>query len=305
MLALYHYFNRSGHKVSMVLPNVFPAYLAWLPGSGDILIFERNQAACEKAFRDADILFALDYNAPHRLGEAAAFFSVNKTAKRILIDHHPEPDTGSFDMVFSTTRVSSTAELVFNLIKSLDYSKMDKNTAECLYAGIVTDTGSFSYSCDYSETFFAVSELIRFGVIPSVLNNRIYSAYSENRMNLLGYCLSEKLRVYREYCTAYIALTLEELQRFGYKTGDTEGFVNYALSVEGMKFAAIFIERENKIRASFRSKGNFPVNDFARSHYAGGGHKNAAGGDSFESMQDTLTRFENLMKEHKESICNG
>lgn len=289
----------------MMLPNRFPSYLAWLPGCNDILIFENEPEKCKTAFRESGLLFALDYNDPKRLGDSGKWFFSNKNAKRILIDHHPSPDLESFDLAFSTISVSSTSELIFNLIRSLDYRIMNKEIAECLYAGIVTDTGSFSYSCDYSDTFFAVSELIRHGAVPSELNSRIYSSFSENRMNLLGFALSQKLKVYPEYCTAYISLSKEELKRYNFRTGDTEGFVNYALSVQGVRFAAIFIERESKIRASFRSKGNYAVNEFARVYYKGGGHKNAAGGDSFDTMENTIKRFEELMKENKDAICDA
>jgi phosphoesterase RecJ-like protein len=226
----------------------------------------------------------------------------NSNAKRILIDHHPQPEN-DFDVKISTIETSSTSELIYEFFIEHDGKELiDKKIAECLYTGIVTDTGSFSYSCNFEKTYLVIAELIKLGIDGENIHRLIYDTYSEDRMRLLGYCLSNKLRVFPELHTAYIHITKDELSRYNYKVGDTEGIVNFALAIQGISLAILLTERDNLIRLSFRSKGNFSVNNFARSYFEGGGHRNAAGGNSYLSMENTLIKLEELLKKHKSEL---
>lgn len=301
VLAAYLFFKSLSHDVSVIVPNSFPDYLAWMAGSGDIKIYEKEKAACDLLFAGAEILFSLDYNNPNRLKDAEAAFTQSGAIK-ILIDHHIQPKTDSYHHIFSTTETSSTSELIFDFIDQLNPEALNKSIAECIYVGILTDTGSFSYSCNSEKTFRIVASLYANGIDGVKISRLVYSTFSASRLRLLGFALSEKLRVLPEYATAYISLTKDELDRFNYQVGDTEDVVNYALSIKGIRFAAMFMERDKKIRVSLRSVGDFSVNTFAREHFGGGGHKNAAGGDSFITMEQTLLKFEQLLPSYQSEL---
>lgn len=300
-LALYHFMVAAGHDVNVMVPNGFPDFLAWLPGKDKVLIYEDSKQECDRLFSTSDVLFALDYNSPSRINDAGESFT-RASGTKILIDHHIDPDIGSYDHCFSTTNISSTSELVYLFMHFLDDKLINQAIAENIYVGIMTDTGSFSYNCNYVQTFETVAKLIAKGIDASRISRLVYSNNSESRLRLLGFALSEKLTVLPEYHTAYISLSKEELDAHGHKTGDTEGLVNYALSISGIRFAALFTGRENKIRISFRSMGEFSVNEFARNHFLGGGHRNAAGGDSFEDMVQTITKFKRLLQDYKADL---
>ncbi|OQX78972.1 MAG: hypothetical protein B6D61_04350 [Bacteroidetes bacterium 4484_249] len=300
-LAMYHFLILSGHEVNVIVPTRYPDFLAWMPGQEKILIYEKSKMLCDQLFESSDIIFSLDYNAPSRLGIASESCKKAKGIK-VLIDHHIEPDTDAYNFVFSTTKTSSTSEIVYEFMQQTNPALINKTIAECIYTGILTDTGSFSYACNYESTFRIVADLYKLGIDGVSINRHVYATFSENRLRLLGYALSEKLKVISKYATAYISLSIDELNRFNYQVGDTEGLVNYALSIKGIKFAALFTERENKIRISFRSVGSFSVNSFAAKHFEGGGHKNAAGGDSFLTMDKTLEKFERLLPEYREQL---
>jgi bifunctional oligoribonuclease and PAP phosphatase NrnA len=293
-LALYLLLSRLGYNVSVIVPNDYPTFLKWLPGTDAILCYESSQANCDMLIRKADMIFCLDYNALNRV----KLFTDKLTgslATKILIDHHVDP-SDEFDFIHSRTTISSTCELLYEFIAGLGYlDQIDRDIAECLYVGIMTDTGSFSYASNYSQTYEITASLIRQGIDAELIHRAVYDTYSENRMRLLGYCLSERLVVNLKYKTAYIWLTQDDLARFHHQVGDTEGVVNYALSIEGITLAALFTEHDHRVRISFRSKGEFSVNEFARKHYAGGGHRNAAGGDSFLGIAETLKNFEALL----------
>lgn len=294
-LGLYHFLRRYGNnKVSVISPNSFPDFLAWMPEAENILIASENNHIATKAIESADVIFCLDFNDPRRTDQLSDTL-INAKGKKILIDHHLEP-YNQFDLVFSRTDVSSTAELVYQVIAGLGETKLiDIDIAQCLYTGIVTDTGSFSYSCNAPETYHIVAELISLGLDGEKIQRKIYDTYSEDRMRLLGFCLSERLMVFPEYSTAYMFLSRNDLERFNFRDGDTEGVVNYALSVREIKLAAMFIERGNEIKASFRSEGDVNVNRLAREYFNGGGHKNASGGYSQKNMEQTLHYFESLL----------
>ena len=301
LLALYHFFLKMDNEVHMMVPNHFPEFLEWMTGQEKILIYRKEKKKCDALMKEADVLFSLDYNSPPRIGNAEKAFS-QASGIKILIDHHIDPDRETYDHIFSAVETSSTAELVYEFMKAINGNLIDQTIGEAIFEGIMTDTGSFSYNCNFKRTFKIVSELIALGVDTVKINKLVYSTYREDRLRLLGFSLSDKLVVLQKYNTAYIWLTKEELQRFNYKIGDTEGLVNYAMSIRGIRFAALFTEREKKIRISFRSEGDFSVNSFAREHFLGGGHKNAAGGDSFEPMNKTLEKFERLLSQYASEL---
>lgn len=281
-----------------MLPNRFPEFLQWMPGQEKIVFIEDNEKEAEQLFLESDIIFTLDYNSPSRLGNAGKMLISSKSVK-VLIDHHIEPESQYFDHLLSDVKISSTSELVYQFMSEINPESINRSVAECIYVGILTDTGSFSYNCNYSKTFTIVGKLIEKGIDTVAINRKVYATNTEDRLRLLGYALCEKMEVIKEYNTAIIALTKDELETYNNKIGDTEGLVNYALSIKGIRFAAFFREAENKVRISFRSVGEFSVNDFARNHFEGGGHKNAAGGDSFVSMKKTMEKFKRLLPEYK------
>jgi phosphoesterase RecJ-like protein len=302
-LAMFHFLHICGHDVKVMVPNHFPGFLSWMKGQDEILIYKDEKEKCDLLFVNAELIFSLDYNSPTRLGDAEEAFN-RATGIKILIDHHIQPAMQYYDQVYSTIETSSTSELIFDFIIQNKKDTLNRTIAECIYAGIMTDTGSFSYSCNHEKTFRIVAELYKTGIDGVMINRLVYSTFSEKRLRLLGYALSEKLKVIYQYSTAYISLTKEELARFDFRVGDTEGLVNYALAIKGMKFAALFVEKDNKVRISLRSAGDFSVNNFARNHFEGGGHKNAAGGDSYISLEKTLEKFEDLLSGYQDELRN-
>ncbi|MBP7679262.1 MAG: DHH family phosphoesterase [Bacteroidales bacterium] len=289
-------------QVTGIVPNDFPDFLKWMPGADRIVIFNQLEPKAKELIYNADLIFCLDYNALHRT-DAMAPALKSARAVKVLIDHHLDPLSEDFDYIISRIDISSTSELLFNFIEQCGWSDLiDQEVATGLFVGIMTDTGSFSYSCNYPETFQISALLIKTGIDPEQIHRNVYDTYSESRLRLLGYCLGDKMTILPQYKTAYIALTKAELDRFQYKTGDTEGVVNYALSIDEIRFAVLLTERTDRIRLSFRSKGNLSVNVFARKYFNGGGHRNAAGGDSFESMENTISHLKNALEQYKEEI---
>ena len=301
-LAMYHYLIKLGNTVNMIVPNSFPGYYSWLPHSEEILIYDKQSKLCQKLLKEADIIFSLDYNAIARLGAVADIFR-NTTAKRILIDHHIDPETESFDYCHSTVDVSSTGELVYDFITKIGDEKLiDKKTAEAIYTCIVTDTGSFSFSCNRPETYIITSKLITLGVDAQKIHKLIYDTFSESRLRLLGYAISKRMIVLEELHTAIIYLTKSDLKKYNYQVGDTEGVVNFPLSMAKINMAILITEKDNQLRMSLRSKGDFSVNELARAHFKGGGHRNAAGGKSFEKVDELIERIKNVMVNYKDKL---
>ncbi len=296
-LGLYAFLSDNGYKnLSVAAPDEYPEFLHWMPGNDKVLIASAKGGAAEKKIRSASLIFCLDFNGFARAGKLEKSVA-GSSASKVMIDHHPQPGDG-FDLVFSDTEASSTAELIYEIITVLKGSEfISLDSAQCLYAGIVTDTGSFSYGCNNPRTYEIVARLIEKGVNGEYIHRLIYSTYSEDRMRLLGFCLSEKLCVLQRESTAFISLTREDMKRFNYREGDTEGVVNYALNIKGINLAALFTEMEDHVKVSFRSAGNLDVNSIARNHYNGGGHKNAAGGKSYMGMEQTIEEFTLLVKE--------
>jgi phosphoesterase RecJ-like protein len=300
-LGLYHYLRKKKKQVKVIVPNSFPGFLEWLPGTKQVMVFDGNEEKVQKQIAKSDVLFTLDFNTYSRLEKLGDLLNESKATK-VLVDHHRQPDT-CFDLYFHDEIACSTAELVHDLIGGIDSLKMiDKNSATCLYTGIMTDTGNFRFPSTTEKTFQIAASLVKAGASNSDIYNNVYDDYSANRLKLLGYCLSEKLVFMPEYKTAYIALSEEELQRFNFKKGDTEGVVNQALSVRGIIFSAFFSERGGEIKISLRSKGKFDVNKMARAHFSGGGHINAAGGVSRISLQQTVENFLSVLPQYKEQL---
>lgn len=298
-LALYHFLLKLNHKPIVIAPNEFPDFLAWLPGSESVLIYEKDKENTTKVLQDAELIFTLDFNALHRTGEMENV--LNKLqVPFIMIDHHQSPDDFA-QFTYSDTRFGSTCEMIYNFILQLDKKEfIDKTIATCIYTGILTDSGSFRFPKTTGTTHRIIADLIDLGVENSEIPTLLFDNNSYNRLQLLGRAL-QNMKVLPEFKTTYISLTQKELDTFHYVKGDTEGIVNYGLTIKGIVFAAIFIENkeENIIKISFRSQGDFDVNQFARDYFNGGGHINAAGGKSNESLQATVAKFENLITQIK------
>lgn len=298
-LGLFHFLKQIGHDVNIIIPNESPDFLNWLPGSENIIIYNKNNHDKE-LIKQSEIAFFIDFNSIDRLEEMKDEFN-NYLNPKVLIDHHPDPETFA-DFTISNTNVSSAAEIVFEFITGYSKNKiLNKEIAECLYTGIMTDTVNFHHNVS-SKTFGILSILVQQGIDTEKINSNVYDYFSKNRMNLLGYALNKKMIVLDKYNTAFIYLKNNELKKYNFQVGDSEGFVNYPLSIKNIKFSALFIERNDHIKISFRSKGNFFVNKFAEKHFLGGGHKNAAGGKSYDSLKITIKKFINLLSEYKDEF---
>ena len=301
-LGLYHYLKMYNHKVVVIAPNDYPDFLKWMPDESSILKYETQQNDSDDYIKEADILFTLDFNSLSRIGDMEAAVT-NAKGIKIMIDHHQQPDDYAKYM-YSDVSMSSTCEMVFNFIDMLgDRDKINADIATCLYTGIMTDTGSFRFPSTTNATHYIIGNLIEKGAKNSDIHNNIYDTNSYERLQLLGRALSN-LKVIPEYRTAYITLSQDELNTFNFKKGDTEGFVNYGLSLKGIIFAAIFIEnqQENIIKISLRSKGDFSVNELSRAHFSGGGHTNAAGGKSDLNLSDTIDKFISILPQYKQDL---
>ena len=294
-LALYHFLLKNNHSPIVVSPNEFPDFLSWMPGSETVKIFEKDKENCTKILEDAEVIFTLDFNALHRTGEMEHVLSQLK-APFVMIDHHQKPDDYAA-VTYSDTSFGSTCEMIYNFINFLGKKdQIDKTIGTCIYTGILTDSGSFRFPKTTGNTHRIVAELIDLGVENTEIPTLLFDNSGYDRLQLLGRAL-QNMKVIEERKTSYTTLTQEELNTFHYVKGDTEGVVNYGLSIKGIHFAAIFIENkeENIIKISFRSQGDFDVNQFARDHFHGGGHKNAAGGKSELTMEETIEKFEDLV----------
>ncbi|MEA3444800.1 MAG: bifunctional oligoribonuclease/PAP phosphatase NrnA [Bacteroidota bacterium] len=293
-LAAFKIFKNLGKKVKLISPNNFPNFLKWLPGAGEVIVASEEKEQAKLLIENAGLILMVDFNSLSRIKGLEDFVNQSK-AKKILIDHHPDPKNFA-DIIISDTSVSSTAELLYEFfVKTRLDSFIDRDIAECLYTGIVTDTGSFSYNSSRPESFRIVAGLLSYSINKDKIHSHIYNNFSYKRMQLLGYCLHEKFVLIPEFNTGFISITQEELKRFDFIPGDTEGFVNYPLSVKGIVFSALFIEKKDIVKLSFRSSGSFATNDFSREHFDGGGHRNASGGECSLNMKDCLARFKELL----------
>lgn len=303
-LALYHYLIKHNHNTTVVVPNDYPNFLKWIPGSDTILKYDSSTNECNTLVEAADIIFTLDFNAFHRTGNMESILEKSDAIK-IMIDHHQTPDDYATFM-FSDVSMSSTCEMIYHFIDMLgDTNIIDSNIATCIYVGIMTDTGSFRFNSTTSKTHKIVANLIEKGANNAQIHNNVYDNNSYERLQLLG-CALSNLKVIPESRTSYITLSQEELNTYNYKKGDTEGVVNYGLSLENIVFAAIFIEdkQEGIIKISLRSKGSFSVNEFSRAHFNGGGHTNAAGGRSELSLKDAIEKFISILPSYNKALNN-
>lgn len=303
-LAFAGYLKKKGHQVVVISPTDYANFLTWMKGNDEVVIYEGNEKLADRLVQEADIICCLDFSNLSRLHELGKQVA-QSGAKKVLVDHHLEPEDFA-DFAYWSTEAAATAELVYQLICDMgDKDLIDGDMAESLYAGIMTDTGSFKHPNTTQNVFRVCSALIGLGADTSRVAKLIYDSNSEDKIRFLGFALKERLTILPEYNTAYFAISIEDLERFHSQTGDTEGLVNYALSITGIKFAALIVDRSVMIKMSFRSIGNFSVNEFARKHFEGGGHKNASGGKSEMSLEDTVNKFKNLLREYKEELTNN
>ncbi len=298
-LGLHNYLTKKGHEVTVISPTDYPRFLHWMEGNDKVVIFsEESRPLAERLIQEAELIFCLDFNVLNRIDGLEDLIR-NSKAKKVLIDHHLDPEHFS-DYEYSSIDAAATAELIYEFIVSMgDRDIIDKGIAECLYAGIMTDTGQFKHNNVTQNVHFVTANLMALGADTAKVGSLIYDNNSFDRLQFLGYMLYKKLIFLSEYNTAYIVVSAEDQNRFNAQTGDTEGLVNYALSLSKVVLAALITENEDSVKLSFRSKGDFSVNDFARKHFRGGGHKNAAGGISDKNLEDTVKSFTEIIKEYK------
>ena len=301
-LGLYQYLIKLNHDVSVIMPNDFPGFLKWMPNCDLVLDYESQPDLCRNSISNAEMIFTLDFNDLSRVDAMEQLLTDSKAIK-IMIDHHQQPDNYA-DYMYSDVSISSTSQMIYHFLEMLnDIDVIDRIIGSCLYAGIMTDTGSFRFSSTTSTTHRVVAHLIDKGANNSGIHNQVYDTNSYGRLQLLGQAL-KNLTILPELKTAYITLSQEELNQNHFKKGDTEGVVNYALSIKDTILAAIFIEHKQDgiVKISFRSKGDFSVNELARTHFNGGGHTNAAGGRSQLSMKDTVEKFISILPDYKKDL---
>jgi len=306
-LAMYYFLKKKGHSVKVVTPNDYPNFLKWLPGAGEAdYKFDMQNKQSKREINNAEIIFILDFNTLNRVGDDMQNTLEAYEGTYIMIDHHQQPDDFA-KYTYSDVSICSTCQMVYHFIANLNELELiDKTIATCLYTGIMTDTGSFRFRSTTSTTHKIIADLIDKGADNAHIHNQVYDTNSYGRLQLLGRALSN-LEVIKELKTAYITLTQNELNEFDFEKGDTEGVVNYALSLKGIVFAAIFIEDTDQeiIKISFRSKGTFSVNQFAREHFNGGGHDNAAGGRTTLTLKETVAKFEAILPQYKKQLQNS
>jgi phosphoesterase RecJ-like protein len=301
-LALYHYLSEKGHHASVIAPNDYPEFLKWIPGESTIVNHETHTKEANALITEAELIFTLDFNALHRTGNMELPLAESNAIK-ILIDHHQQPDNYA-KYIYSDVNMCSTCEMVYHFFEMLDDTKdINPKIATCLYVGIMTDTGSFRFSSTTATTHRVIANLIDKGSVNADIHGNVYDNNSYDRLQLLGVALNN-LRVVSHLSTAYISLSQKELNKHNFTKGDTEGVVNYGLSIKGVKFAAIFIEhkQEGIVKISLRSKDDFDVNEFARAHFNGGGHINAAGGRSDLNLPKTIDKFVSLLPSYSKTL---
>ena len=299
-LALYSFFKQRGNNVRCIAPNSFPNYLDWMPERENIIMAHRQLITAKKIISESDIIFVVDMNAAHRAGKDLETSILESNAYKVMIDHHPNPNMFC-NIIYSSTKSTSACEMVYRFLMECfgDKNLITFEVATCIYTGIITDTGSLSYICNDPKTYAILEHLISIGVDGELVHRMVYDNYSESRLRLLSVGL-KNLKILYEHGTSYIVLSKQELVDNDFKEGDTEGFVNYGLSIMGINFTAFFLERENRIRISFRSKDDFDVNIFASTYFTGGGHKNASASYHYDTLENTVKYFEDIVRNHPE-----
>ena len=302
MLGLYHFLKQLGHEVTVISPTNWAQFLDWMPGVEQVIDFEANKNEASEIVAAADYVFCLDFNILHRTKHLEPIIRDSKALK-ILIDHHQQPDNPSFAYGISDVKMSSTCEMIYDFIVQSGHSNLiNIDIATCLYTGLMTDTGSFRFPSTTASVHKIVAHLKELGLQHAKIHENIYDNSTEGRLKFMGNAFLNRMTVLPEFKTAVMAIPKSDIYKFELKTGDTEGLVNYLLSIEGIKFAAILIDREEERKWSFRSKGNFDVNIFARTHFEGGGHANAAGGRSSKSLDETFNDFKNIIENYKSQL---
>lgn len=300
-LGLRHLLEKNNHSVKIICPSEYPDFLNWMPGVDDIIIYDTETEDAQMAIEKAEFFFCLDFNSIDRIDKAGEAIMARKNIKRAMIDHHLHPEP-FVDFMLSDTSASSTCELIVDFSHLMGWEKdLDKNIGECLFAGILTDTGSFKYSTS-AKLYRIVAELLDLGVDDYKIQDLIFNSMNEKHLRLLGHCLANRLEVMEEYQTGIITLTKEDYARYDIQRGDTEGIVNYILRMRNIKMAAFITEQPTIVKLSLRSKGDFSVQEIAQKHFKGGGHKNAAGGASFIGLRATVRKFKELLPEYKEAL---
>ena len=298
-LGMANYLIKKGHNVKVITPSDYPGFLNWMKGNDDVLVYtDKSSDQVQNFIHEADTIIALDFSVLHRINEMGEMVR-NAKAFKVNVDHHLEPEDFA-DYRLWDTKAASTCELCFELIVMMgDKALIDKDIAECLYAGIMTDTGGFRHPNTTQNVHEVVAELIGIGADNAKVAKKIYDTNSLNRLKFLGFALSQKLEILPEFHTAYFAITNEELNQFDSQTGDTEGLVNYALSLEGIVLAVLFKDSSDGIKMSFRSIGEFPANEIASKYFNGGGHRNAAGGKTDGTLEETVDKFKSVLIDYK------
>jgi bifunctional oligoribonuclease and PAP phosphatase NrnA len=300
-LAIYQYLLKKKHNVTVVTPNEYPDFLKWMKGSDQVVEYKSNREKATDILINADLMICADFNEIDRVVGIKEQLSKIK-AKRLLIDHHQNPPD-LYDYTYITTETTSTSELIYRFIREMDdLSFIDTDMAECIFAGIMTDTGCFSHNSSYPLTYEIIADLLRKGIDKDKIFNFVYNNYSETRMQLMGYALNEKMTIIPEYHTAYMTLSKIELERYNFIPGDTEGFVNLPFTIKGIHVCALFVERKDFIKISLRSHGDFAVNTICEQYFKGGGHKNASGGETRLSLNDAVKLFLKILKEHENEL---
>lgn len=298
-LALSHFLRQFGHKVTLVSPTNWAAWLNWMPGCNEVLDYELQKEDSVKALNQANWLFCLDFNAFYRTKTLTEILASLECTK-ILVDHHQQPDEKSFDFGISDTGKSSTCEMIYDIIVASGHASMiNKEIMECLYAGVVADTGSFRFSSTSANVHKLIADFKIRGLDHTHVHESLFDNFLENRMRFIGHVLLNRMEVFYEYNTVLVTIPKSDLLRFHIKTGDTEGLVNYPQAIKGIKLVAIVIDRDEERKWSFRSKGDFDCNSFARKYFEGGGHFNASGGRSSDTLEKTVRHFLQVMKENK------
>jgi len=297
-LGLCRFLEQIGKQVNIIVPDQFPDFLKWMKGANSILMAERYPQLAEETIAAAELIFCLDFNSLKRIDRLAPWVE-SSSAKKIMIDHHPEPDDFC-DVTISHPEISSCSELIFRFICRMGmFEYIDLHCAESIYTGMMTDTGAFTYNSNSPQIYYIIGELLRIGIDKDKIYDRVYNDYTESRIRLQGFTIYEKMKIYPEYKTALITLSRDELQRFKRRKGDTEGFVNIPLSIEEIVFSVFIREEQDKIKISLRSKGSFPTNQFSADVFGGGGHLNASGGEFDGKLEDAVALFEKTLPKYK------
>lgn len=301
-LGLYNFLIQLGHTVTVISPTNWASFLKWMPGAENVIDFELSREVATTYLQQAEVLFCLDFNVLHRTKNMEPLLQ-NLNCIKVLIDHHEQPQVDYFDYGVSNTSKSSTCEMVFDFIFNSSFAdKITTEVAQCLYTGVMTDTGSFRFPSTAPSVHIMVARLKETGFNHTIVHENIYDNFLENRLRFIGHALLNRMEVFYECNTALMYIPKNDLLRFHIKTGDTEGLVNYLLTIQGIRMGALVIDRDEERKWSFRSKGNFDVNTFARTHFEGGGHFNAAGGRSSDTLDQTVWKFKQVIRQYEKQL---